>query len=89
MAPNTQTRKSSITIEFLEDGLVAFGSIWEKGQRKTVEKDSRDWGSTINRRGEDSWLLLSNRGQMQRWGKVYFKKVPNVDLTTGIEEAGE
>lgn len=82
-----EPRKRVITIEFLEDGLTAFGNVWEKGQRKSIEKDTRDWTTTVNRRGEDSWLLLSQKGQVERWGKVYFRRLSNVDLDT--ESKGE
>lgn len=89
MAPSADVKKRSYVIEFLEDGLTAFGTVWSKGQRVTVVKDSREWATTINRRGEDSWVLLSNKGQLGRWGKVYFKRIQDVVQSDDVKGEAE
>lgn len=89
MAPAADARKKVVTIEFVEDGLTAFGTVWSKGERKSITKDSREWATTVNRRNEDSWLLLSNKGQMERWGKIYFRRIAGVDVTVDSDSKGE
>ena len=65
----------SVLIHFVEDGLSVLEQMWYKGQELEVPIGSRWWEATLDRDGE-SWMLLDEETQIQRWGKVFFRPGP-------------
>lgn len=62
-----------LTINFVEDGLSAFGKVWLRGEELSVRRDSPEWEATCDRTGR-SWMELSEREQFARWGAVQFRE---------------
>jgi hypothetical protein len=65
-----------ITVEFLADGVTAWGRVYGRGEKVSVRKGEKSWNETLDRK-KKSWLDLDNDGQMARWGRLYFRIVPN------------
>jgi hypothetical protein len=61
-----------VTINFLEDGMTAFGVVWYRGQEVSVEKGSPEWESTLDEDG-NSWLEWDEDEQLERWGVRFHK----------------
>ncbi len=70
----SEIREDYITIEFIEDGLTAWGRVWEKGKTATVRVNGDSWKETCGRDGK-SYLELNVPDQIKRWGKAYFRRV--------------
>lgn len=64
-----------ILIHFVEDGFTAFGQIWHRGQELEFVVGSDGFTQTVDRAGQ-SWVFLDEAAQMQRWGKVWFRRGP-------------
>jgi hypothetical protein len=69
--------EGNILIHFLEDGFTALGSVWYRGQELEFEPNSGAYADTCDRFGW-SWLSLAGDdfGQVERYGKVYFRPGP-------------
>jgi hypothetical protein len=65
--PRTQETE---LIHFLEDGLSFAGTVWFRGQEIELDKGSQRWHEA------QAWINMSDFEQMERWGKVYFRKGP-------------
>jgi hypothetical protein len=65
----------NILIHILEDGFTALGQVWYRGQEIEFNRGSRAFQDTCGRSGQ-SWLFLTEAGQMRRFGKVYFRRGP-------------
>jgi hypothetical protein len=65
-----------ILIHFLEDGFMAFGNIWYRGQEVEVSVNSREYAATV--RDGHSWLELRDDfgGQVERYGSHKFASGP-------------
>lgn len=57
-------------IHFLEDGFTAFGVVWYRGQELAVPIGSPRWEQGKR------WLIWQDAEQMERCGKVYFRRGP-------------
>lgn len=68
-----------ILIHFEEDGFVAFGTTWYRGQEIEVTVGSPVYERTKNRLGQ-TWIdMVDDRNsQLQKYGKVYFARGPFV-----------
>lgn len=63
-----------VTINFVEDGLTAFGRMWYRGQEVSIEKGSPQWESTVyDLDTGESWMELDEDGQIDRWGVRFFR----------------
>lgn len=62
-----------VTINFVEDGLSAFGKVWVRGEELSVKRDTPSWEATCDRDG-NSWMELSEHDQYERWGEVRFRE---------------
>ena len=62
-----------VTIHFVEDGLTAFARMWYRGQTVSIERGSEQWESTVYDDEGSSWMLLDEDGQIDRWGKRFFR----------------
>lgn len=78
--------KKYITVEFIADGLTAWGKVWVTGEQVTIEVGGRSWIETCNRKGEGSWIELDPEGQNKRWRKQYFKTIANPDDLSTVKE---
>ncbi len=67
--------EDTILIHFVEDGLTALGRVWFRGQEIEFERDGRAYQDTCDRFGR-SWLALDESAQIDRFGKVMFRKGP-------------
>lgn len=65
-----------ITVEFLADGVTAWGRVYGRGDKVSVRKGEKSWNETLDRK-KKSWLDLDEASQMARWGKLYFRIIPN------------
>lgn len=65
-----------ILIHFLEDGFMAFGNIWYRGQEVEVSVNSREYAATV--RNGQSWIDLRDdfAGQVERYGSHKFASGP-------------
>jgi hypothetical protein len=75
VAPVPVEEPQVILIHILEDGFSAHGQIWYRGQEIEYVTDEVVYKDTMDRFG-DSWLALDDRGQMQRYGRIYFRHGP-------------
>lgn len=64
--------KNVTTINFVDDGLAAFGKMWYRGEELSVDRDSVSFQATQDTSGE-SWLDLDEDAQIARWGKRMFR----------------
>lgn len=64
-----------VTINFVEDGLSAFGKVWLRGEELSIQRDSDSWEATCDRNG-DSWIDLDQYDQYERFGKEMFRPGP-------------
>jgi hypothetical protein len=71
-----------ITIHFVADGLTAFNNVWYKGQELSVEVGSDQYTETLDKEG-NSWLLLDEFDQIDRWDEVKFRPGPWRGLPMG------
>lgn len=62
-----------VTINFVEDGLAAFGKVWRRGEELSVKRDTPEWEATCDRDG-NSWMDLTDQQQFSRWGEVRFRE---------------
>jgi hypothetical protein len=60
----------TVMIHFTEDGITAYGTVWYKGQELEVEVGGPGWEYA------SLWILMDDRAQMERWGKVKFRPGP-------------
>lgn len=65
----------TILVHILEDGFSAHGQVWYRGQEIEYVKNETVYKDTLDRDG-NSWLDLDPRGQMRRYGRVYFAPGP-------------
>lgn len=65
--------EGGVLIHFLEDGLVANGRVFYRGQEVTFGPEA--YADTLDRLGE-SWINTSESAQVARWGKIMFRKGP-------------
>lgn len=63
------TEGEAIHIHFLEDGFVALGQVWYRGQEVEIVKGSPAYNRTLDRNG-DTWINLAFDvpEQQRRWG---------------------
>lgn len=61
-----------VLIHFVEDGFTALEQVWYQGQELEIPIGSRWWEATLDRDGE-SWMLLDEEAQIEKWGKVFFR----------------
>lgn len=66
-----------ILLHFVEDGLIAQGQVWYRGQELEFEVGGEAYEQTKDKNGQ-SWLDLLDDidGQYERWGKQYIKRGP-------------
>lgn len=62
-----------VTINFVEDGLSAFGKVWVRGEELSVKRGTPSWEATCDREG-NSWMELTEPEQYDRWGEVRFRE---------------
>ena len=62
-----------VTINFIDDGLTAFARMWYRGQTVSIERGSEQWESTVYDEDGSSWMELDEDGQIDRWGKRFFR----------------
>lgn len=60
----------TITIHFVEDGFTKFGVVWYRGQEITLGPSHPRWRDAVD------WIMLDDRAQMQRYGRVLFRRGP-------------
>lgn len=60
-----------VTVNFLVDGVTAFGKVWYRGEELSVQRNSPWWEATVDRGGV-SWLDLSEAEQRAIYGEVRF-----------------
>lgn len=61
-----------VTINFVQDGMTAFGRIFYRGQELTIERGSAEWERTLDEEG-NSWLEMDEDAQNDRWGERFFR----------------
>jgi hypothetical protein len=66
---------STILIHILEDGFTAAGQVWYRGQEIEYIVGEQAFEDTKDRHGR-SWLACDDATQMQRWGRVMFRRGP-------------
>lgn len=62
-------------INFVSDGFTAFGQVWYTGQELEFHVGGSDYALTQNGDGK-SWLNLSEDEQIERYGRVMFRRGP-------------
>lgn len=68
-APSADPKaKTTKTYHFTADGVVAWGQVWYRGQEVHVDTTSDHYKATLDKDGK-SWLDLSVRDQIARWGE--------------------
>jgi hypothetical protein len=70
-----ETDGESIHIHVVTDGFTVSGRVWYQGQEIKYSLNGAAYESTKDRFGR-SWLDLDDEAQLDRWGKVYFRKGP-------------
>lgn len=65
--------KNVRTINFVEDGLCAFGKVWYRGEELSIDMDSPSWKTTLDVYGA-SWLDKDEEAQVEYWGKRMFRQ---------------
>ena len=76
MSEKSEQPQKYISIEFVTDGLTAWGNVWLTGQKVTIPVNGDSWKEASDRRG-NCFIDLDDRGQIDRWGKVYFRRISN------------
>lgn len=69
------TSDNRVLIHFLEDGLTALGQVWHKGQELEFDLGGQAFEDTKDRYGY-SWLSMDESDQLNRYGKIYFRRGP-------------
>jgi len=69
-APVLPPSGRTVLVHLVEDGLTAFGTVWMRGQEIEVAVGGPRWADASR------WILLNDRGQMQRYGRVMFRPGP-------------
>lgn len=69
--------EGNILIHFLEDGLTVLGKVMYRGDELEFDTTGQAYKDTFNRLGQ-TWLDLRHDefGQVDRWGKIMFRKGP-------------
>ena len=65
--------EETILIHFVEDGLTALGRVWYTGQELEFAIGGKAYEQTKNRFGV-SWVEQSENDQIEKRGKVYFRR---------------
>lgn len=73
VTPDSKTA-NLVTINFVHDGLTAFGRVWYRGQELSIDRTSADWETTIDPATGKSWLELDEYEQEDKWGNRYFRE---------------
>lgn len=71
----TEKGGERIHVHFVADGLTALGKLWYRGEELIVERDSEEFERTKDTKG-NSWLDLTRREQVDRWGQEMFDEGP-------------
>lgn len=70
--PVVKDPSKAINIQFVDDGISAFGHVWVAGEVLSVEKDSPAYKVTLDFDGV-SWLELDEDAQTARFGRRMFR----------------
>lgn len=65
----------TVVIHFVEDGVTAQGQVWYTGQELEFVVGGDRWQDTLDRNG-NSWVSQTEDEQIERRGKVYFRRGP-------------
>ena len=69
---DTSEGVETVIIHIVEDGFTALGRVWYIGQEIEFVKGGRAYNDTKDRNGS-TWLDLDENGQIDRYGKIYFR----------------
>lgn len=68
-----ENKENTITLEFVESGLTALGTVWKKGQQVSLEDTEQAREPHKDTEG-NVWFDLTAEEQKKRYGKVFFEK---------------
>ena len=64
-----------VTVNFVADGVTAFGKVWYRGEELHIQRDTPWWHATIDNKGTP-WVEYSDAQQRRVYGKVRFALGP-------------